>query len=525
MTLKQLLTTLCLVLCIPICGQSLNVHYHLDTSHSFVPGSDVLWLQELPKYFDKSNDPWIRVDVSNTPTDTILLLLYHASGAQVWTQNGSTVKKYSQDETTLFKNNKALRSYLPQHVYGNFKGMPLQLKANQKVRLYLKINKEKLIHYSGDDWRDVSIRNLEDTQKQVLSDALKFIFYLASTLIVILITVLLSMSNKNFNGLPYYVLLCLFNCIFISGKYPVGHLIDGQMTLIPSYYFLPLTNTAFLLFVYHFFHSNNKWVKKLTILYVSISTIFIGLYLITQNKVLCDAILVVINPLMIFCLTSIIWGLVLKLKSKSQWFITIGVSISALGGVITCILHANIISSTFNVFDPLLIGFTLEQFMFLTAIIYSFKKALIDKTILENELRETSISNINLSLKMIQNKNHLQHGVQRIEDQIANDQFNQQELTRFLKSIKINESFMERIEVAIANIHPDFYSIFIKKHPNLSPTDLRVLALYSIQLNNHEIAEILSISIHSLYVLKSRLKKKMNIKGSSIEQYAYAKST
>lgn len=60
-------------------------------------------------------------------------------------------------------------------------------------------------------------------------------------------------------------------------------------------------------------------------------------------------------------------------------------------------------------------------------------------------------------------------------------------------------------------VHTDFYGNLNKKHPDLSPNDLKICALIRLNLNTKETASILGISPESAKTARYRLRKKLNL--------------
>jgi len=67
-------------------------------------------------------------------------------------------------------------------------------------------------------------------------------------------------------------------------------------------------------------------------------------------------------------------------------------------------------------------------------------------------------------------------------------------------------------------INPDFISKL--QEMKMTTSDIRLCTLIRSQMNNHEIAELLSINVKSVYMKRQRISKKMNIKSSNdLDEY------
>lgn len=80
---------------------------------------------------------------------------------------------------------------------------------------------------------------------------------------------------------------------------------------------------------------------------------------------------------------------------------------------------------------------------------------------------------------------------------------------------KLLESFLtiedKTFEIQMDELHQEFFRKLNDLYPNLSSNDLRLCAYLKIGLNSKEIAEILNILPSSVYISRSRLRKKLNV--------------
>lgn len=66
-------------------------------------------------------------------------------------------------------------------------------------------------------------------------------------------------------------------------------------------------------------------------------------------------------------------------------------------------------------------------------------------------------------------------------------------------------------EIQIDELHQDFFKLLKQKYPSLSVYDMRLCIYLKIGLNSNEIAEILNVQPSSVYISRSRLRKKLNL--------------
>jgi DNA-binding CsgD family transcriptional regulator len=60
-------------------------------------------------------------------------------------------------------------------------------------------------------------------------------------------------------------------------------------------------------------------------------------------------------------------------------------------------------------------------------------------------------------------------------------------------------------------VHKGFNSTAIKKYPEITPNEIRLMALIRMSLSTKEIANILNISVPGVKKARQRLRKKMNL--------------
>ncbi|OWY19478.1 hypothetical protein BVG80_18110 [Sphingobacteriales bacterium TSM_CSM] len=89
---------------------------------------------------------------------------------------------------------------------------------------------------------------------------------------------------------------------------------------------------------------------------------------------------------------------------------------------------------------------------------------------------------------------------------------------------KLLESYLtvedRTFEIQMDELHQEFFMKLKEIFPNLSTNDLRLCAYLKIGLNSKEIAEILNILPSSVYISRSRLRKKLNVQ-SDDDLYHY----
>ncbi|TDQ76740.1 tetratricopeptide repeat protein [Sphingobacterium yanglingense] len=84
------------------------------------------------------------------------------------------------------------------------------------------------------------------------------------------------------------------------------------------------------------------------------------------------------------------------------------------------------------------------------------------------------------------------------------------ELRQLLGGNLMNNRNWEKFKLAYINSFPCFFSDMLQRYPELTDSDLRLLALINLNLSNKEVADKLSVSLDGVKKAKQRLKKKLS---------------
>jgi CheY-like chemotaxis protein/DNA-binding CsgD family transcriptional regulator len=77
----------------------------------------------------------------------------------------------------------------------------------------------------------------------------------------------------------------------------------------------------------------------------------------------------------------------------------------------------------------------------------------------------------------------------------------------------IIDSAWKQFERHFKEVHPDFYKNISSRHPSITPAELKLASLLSINLDTKEIAAIFHQSVDSVKVSRTRLRKKLELRG------------
>ncbi|BDX37711.1 hypothetical protein CYCD_10660 [Tenuifilaceae bacterium CYCD] len=83
-------------------------------------------------------------------------------------------------------------------------------------------------------------------------------------------------------------------------------------------------------------------------------------------------------------------------------------------------------------------------------------------------------------------------------------------------------SFWETLDEHFIRTHPAFAKNLKRKHPSITPAEMKLATLLSLQLSTKDIANIMIQSYDSIRVSRTRLRKKLGLSnGDSLQSYLY----
>lgn len=81
-------------------------------------------------------------------------------------------------------------------------------------------------------------------------------------------------------------------------------------------------------------------------------------------------------------------------------------------------------------------------------------------------------------------------------------------------------SFWETLDEHFIRSHPDFTKNLLAKHPTITPAEIKLATLLSLQLNTKDIANVMIQSYDSIRVSRTRLRKKLGLNnGDNLQSY------
>ena len=523
-----------------------RIQYYIDSLNSFDPlvNTDVPLLRQIDS--NTEGQGWIVVEFSNITSDQKIAMLFFSGGADFWIEDLLTgeVRKvnfenYKSDDPNTFtleylnRLDQGSTEYIG---YINHYIFPLNIHKGDQIRVW---GRPKVNRFGINDWQAVRLIPYDKLLKADALNAAKFIFFVGSAFILIVIVLFLSMRNIVKGG-KFFVLLCLVNTLFIMGYYPLGSLLAVPFSeyLFPNYYVLPLSYVLYLLFAARFYGLKQKYIYVLIGIIAASDFLLIAIFMITRDHYLGNELLAIINKvaipasLLLFLVFTYL-GRHKRKQLEGRKYLEFGAIMSFTGMAGSAFMQGDYWYSIWvSGYDFQLFTYILEHLLFTLCIIRNVEfqikeKAILSKTLEEEKLKVGKLTNETVQLK-IEHTEKEQAVKQALEklDMIKKTADKDRYSSELYKTIQILEKYdkdsnlYESAKLLINQSSPEFENYMKSNHPELTVNEKRLVDFYKLGLNNREIANLLNITVNSLYVIKNRLKKKLQLpKEQSVEQY------
>ena len=155
----------------------------------------------------------------------------------------------------------------------------------------------------------------------------------------------------------------------------------------------------------------------------------------------------------------------------------------------------------------------------LMTILYSRSKLrekanIIQQSSLQDKLSYSESEIITNIIQLSEKNETLSQIVKQLNDLSIRLRKQDQELVnKIISSVKerMDQNIWKEFEIRFKEVNGTFYDKLTKKHPDLTPNEMRLCAFLKLNMSTKEIASITNQSPASLNVARSRLRKKLNI--------------
>jgi tetratricopeptide (TPR) repeat protein/DNA-binding CsgD family transcriptional regulator len=165
--------------------------------------------------------------------------------------------------------------------------------------------------------------------------------------------------------------------------------------------------------------------------------------------------------------------------------------------------------------------------------IHLAEKDLMESALRMKKMEEESLKE-QLDMRSRELSSHILHLIQKnevmeevrtgLQEVIRDDKRDQKKQLRQLLN-KINFSFAQddywnEFRLIFDKVHAQFFTVIKEQSPDLTPSEIRLLALVKMELGSADMAKLLGVTMDSLRVMRYRVKKKLGIDtGDSLQQY------
>jgi len=143
---------------------------------------------------------------------------------------------------------------------------------------------------------------------------------------------------------------------------------------------------------------------------------------------------------------------------------------------------------------------TEQKLNYATVRLNDFKESINEKNTLIEQFEE----NLNSANKTIQN----------FKDNPNIPNASSKTIKQLQKQAILTDKDWREFTTLFKTVYPNFFNRLNEEFPNLTASEIRLMALYRLQLNNKDMALILGVGTSAIRQIKSRLGKKINITGA-----------
>jgi hypothetical protein len=143
---------------------------------------------------------------------------------------------------------------------------------------------------------------------------------------------------------------------------------------------------------------------------------------------------------------------------------------------------------------------------------------MLEKEVLQQELNLKDKELVKQTLESIQKNEMISQAIEQIEN---GGKLRRNVLSQITNSSAVDDSLWNEFEVRFQHVHQSFYDNLLQAHPKLTSNERRLCAFLKLDMSTKEISAITGQSIRAIELGRIRLRKKMNITGSSTSLFEY----
>ncbi|MEO9873030.1 7TM diverse intracellular signaling domain-containing protein [Ekhidna sp.] len=477
--------------------------------------------------FSSENNYWFKVVLQNHSTSGHTLLLF----SNEWK---NSYWEFSENGLVDRGTKGVLISKIHDDFYtgqNNECKLKVKLEMNSTKTIYIKIDGNiGDLPFKIDT--GISIQQLKSFEEEASKDLMAISIFIGMVVVIILTNMVLGLVFKETSS-TYYLFFVICMSLFQAGYYKFFWFINPKISFDFSLIFSVIW-LFYVLFASSYLDFRKKssqgWKFSLALIgFTGISTI--GLVILYFNSTeYYYQVLPRLNTVFAIVSMPFIYYVAIQ-PGKLKYFVLVALGFGILGSVTTTLsLHFTFLTSSY-VYS--LIGSGLEISCFLVGLAYkmNFNKQEAERAIFEAKEREREKEHL-LEIKQLQEekfetemrlKNNeltsLSIGVAaktEVLDKVYhyiknNDNGVGRELLSEIKAkLRIDEDW-KTFKIRFEKVNPTFFDELLKIEQDLTENDLRFASLLYVQLDTHEICQLLNLSQRTVQTNKYRLKKKLGL--------------
>lgn len=157
-------------------------------------------------------------------------------------------------------------------------------------------------------------------------------------------------------------------------------------------------------------------------------------------------------------------------------------------------------------------GITIDIFKIIPSVLKNIEGALEESKRKDIELEHKQKEITKSAMRIVRYNEILEDLNREIDKLDYKDKKNLVGVVNRIKKALDKETDWESFETKFDSVHSDFFKIVQKRYPNLTQNELKHLAYIRMNLSSTEISRLMDVQKDSLRVLRSRLKRKLNLK-------------
>ncbi|MEP1096122.1 MAG: 7TM diverse intracellular signaling domain-containing protein [Cyclobacteriaceae bacterium] len=378
----------------------------------------------------------------------------------------------------------------------------------------------------------ISIQQLKSFEEEASKDLMAISIFIGMVVVIILTNMVLGLVFNETSS-TYYLFFVICMSLFQAGYYKFFWFVSPDINFDFSLLFSVIW-LFYVLFASSYLDFKKKspqgWKFSLALIcFTGISTI--GLIILYFNSTeYYYHVLPRLNTVFAIISMPFIYYVAIQ-PGKLKYFVLVALGFGIVGSVITTFsLHFAFLTSSY-VYS--LAGSGLEICCFLVGLAYkmNLNKQEAERAVFEAREREKEKEHL-LEIKQLQEEKFetemklktneltsLSMGVAaktEVLDKVYhyiknNDNGMGRELLSEIKDkLRIDEDW-KTFKIRFEKVNPTFFDELLKVAPDLTENDLRFASLLYVQLNTHEICQLLNLSQRTVQTAKYRLKKKLNL--------------